>query len=187
LAWAIEGSRGAGRSILSSYKDALIMTASTSATRATALAAVALSGLLGVTGCGDDSGLGKRYSVSGSVTYNGQPVEKGQISFVPADLNKQRAANGFIQDGRYSLTTLTPQDGALPGDYKVTIVSKEADNSQVIKTIMEKGGGARQAEVGKATAIAKDRVPAKYQLPETSQLTAKVEEHANTIDFELKD
>ena len=42
----------------------------------------------------------------------------------------------------------------LPGEYKVTITSKETDNSQVIKTIMEKGGGARQAEVGKATAKA---------------------------------
>jgi hypothetical protein len=163
------------------------MTTLASVTRAAALAAAALLGLLGVTGCGDDSGLGQRYSVSGSVTFNGQPVEKGQIAFVPVDLNKQRAANGFIQDGRYSLTTITPQDGALPGDYKVTIVSKEADNSQVIKTIMEKGGGARQAEVGKATANAKDRIPAKYQLPETSGLTAKVEERSNTINFTLKD
>jgi len=149
--------------------------------------AVALLALLGVTGCGDDSGLGKRYSVSGTVTYNGQPVEEGQISFVPVDQTKQLAANGFIQDGHYSLTTVSPQDGALPGEYKVTITSKEADNSQVARTIMEKGGGARQAEVGKATAKAKDRVPAKFQLPETSGLTAKVEEHSNTIDFPLKD
>jgi hypothetical protein len=163
------------------------MTTSALVSRAPALVAVTFLGLLGVTGCGDDSGLGTRYSVSGTVTYNGQPVEKGQISFIPVDLNKQRAANGFIQDGRYSLTTSSPQDGALPGDYKVTIVSKEADNSQVIKTIMEKGGGARQAEVGKATAKAKDRIPAKYQLPETSGLTAKVEERSNTIDFGLKD
>jgi len=148
---------------------------------------VAFLGLLGVAGCGDDSGLGQRYAVSGTVTYNGQPVENGQISFVPVDQTKQRAANGFIQGGRYSLTTVAPQDGALPGEYKVTITSKEADNSQVIKTIMEKGGGARQAEVGKATAKAKDRVPAKFQLPETSGLTAKVEEHSNTIDFPLKD
>ena len=67
-------------------------------------------------GCGDDTGLGQRYAVSGTVKYNGKPLEKGQISFIATDKNKQRDANGFIQDGQYNLTTATPGDGALPGE-----------------------------------------------------------------------
>ena len=35
--------------------------------------------------CGSDDGLGKRYPVSGTVTYKDQPVPKGSISFVPDD------------------------------------------------------------------------------------------------------
>ena len=65
-------------------------------------------------GCGDDTGLGKRYPVSGTVTYNGTPLEKGQISFIATDKNKQRDANGFIQAGRYTLTTATPEDAPCP-------------------------------------------------------------------------
>src|SRR5262245_19899763 len=34
-------------------------------------------------GCGDDGGLGRRYAVSGKVAFNGQPVKRGVINFVP--------------------------------------------------------------------------------------------------------
>jgi len=144
-------------------------------------------GLSAVAGCGDDTGLGQRYAVSGMVTYNSKPVEKGQISFIATDKNKQRDANGFIQDGHYSLTTASPGDGALPGEYSVTVKSIEVDDSKVIETVTKYGGGGRQHEIGKATAKGKSLIPAKYQLPETSQLKYTVKEQANTIDIDLKD
>ena len=43
---------------------------------------------------------GKRYSVSGTVTYNGNPLEKGKISFVPED-PKGIGASGTIEKGYY--------------------------------------------------------------------------------------
>ena len=69
-------------------------------------------GFLFVLGCSDD-GLGKRYQVTGKVTYKGAAVESGSISFVPEAPDGHGAA-GQIKDGTYTLTTLGENDGALP-------------------------------------------------------------------------
>ena len=63
--------------------------------------------------CGsEDDGLGKRYPVSGTVTYNGAPLEKGDISFVTEDLTKNFGASGAIDKGSYVLSTGGSGDGA---------------------------------------------------------------------------
>jgi hypothetical protein len=144
-------------------------------------------GLCLVVGCGDDTGLEKRYRVSGTVSYNGKPVEKGQISFIPDDIKKQREATGFIENGQFTLTTSAPGDGALPGEYKVTVVSKEVDDSKVTETVKKYGGGGRQSEIAKANAAGKMLVPGKYALADTSDLKATVKPEANSFTFELKD
>jgi hypothetical protein len=145
------------------------------------------AGLCLILGCGDDTGLAKRYSVSGTVTYHDAPLEKGQITFIPTDRTKQREAAGTIEGGRYTLTTATAGDGALPGEYGVTITSLEVDSSKVVETVTTKGGGGRQHEIGQATAKGKSLIPAKYRLAETGQLKATVEERSNTINFKLTD
>ena len=81
--------------------------------------------LLVMASCGNDDGLGKRYPVSGTVTYNGKPLEKGEISFVSEDLTKNYGATGTITNGSYTLSTGGNEDGAQAGKYKVTIKSKE--------------------------------------------------------------
>ena len=143
-----------------------------------------VSGLLAslaLTGCGDD-GFGERYPVYGTVTYQDEPVERGRITFVP-DQPDGRPASGEIRDGEYELTTIDPGDGALPGTYKVTVKAVEVDDSQVLANA--EGGVGNQADVIRATQSAIPLVPAKYQLPETSGLTAEVEEGSNELDFEL--
>ncbi len=65
-------------------------------------AILAVSGLLVMTSCGTDDGLGKRFPVTGTVTYNGSPLEKGIISFVPDD-PKGVGATGAIENGSYTL------------------------------------------------------------------------------------
>jgi len=149
--------------------------------------AVAALGLVVVLGCGDDTGLAKRYPVSGTVKYNGQPVEKGQINFIATDKVNQRDANGFIENGHYILTTAKPGDGALPGDYGVVITAIQTDDSKVIETVVKQGGGGRQQDIAKAHATGKLLVPPKYQLPETSGLKATVKTESNTFDFNLTD
>jgi hypothetical protein len=135
-------------------------------------------------GCGDDSGIGTRYPVSGTVTYKSQPVEKGRITFTPAK-SEGRVAAGDIQDGSYSLTTVANNDGALPGSYKVSFVSKDVDLSQV--TANQKGGSPRPKDVIKANKTAKNLIPVKFGNAETSGKTAEVKEATNTINFDLTD
>lgn len=144
-------------------------------------------GLVLVLGCGDSSGLATRYPVSGTVTYKGQPVEKGTIGFIPTEADG-RPATGELKDGAYSLTTLTPNDGALPGSYKVTVVSVDMDTTQ-IKAIAEKTGGAAHHDMtfAKAVKTAKKLVPSKYSLADTSGLTAEVKPQSNTVNFDLTD
>src|SRR5438105_15117329 len=83
-------------------------------------------GLTLFSACSDDGFGRQRYSVQGTVTYKGENLAKGQISFVP-DAPGGQAASGRIENGYYSLSTLTPGDGALPGKYKVTVVAKDFD------------------------------------------------------------
>jgi hypothetical protein len=146
-----------------------------------------LLGLMAVLGCGDDTGLDKRYPVYGMVTYDSKPVENGQISFIAVDKTKQRDANGFINQGKYSLTTATSNDGALPGEYSVIVTATQADNTKVIETVTKQGGGGRQHEIAKAQSQAKSLIPAKYQLPETSQMKYTVKPQSNEINIDLKD
>lgn len=135
-------------------------------------------------GCGSDDGLGRRYRVTGKVTYNGQPVEKGNISFMPVGgAESARGAGGEITDGYYSLSTLGDNDGAFPGKYKVAVVAMDVD----LSPYMKHGGVPDQVNVSKAESKAKRLVPAKYQLPDKSGLTAEVGEKDEEINFDLTD
>src|SRR5690348_6549122 len=46
-------------------------------------------------------------SVSGEVSYEGQPIEKGRINFAPAD-GKGPTAGGPIANGKYEVSGLLP-------------------------------------------------------------------------------
>jgi hypothetical protein len=141
-----------------------------------------------ILGCGDDSGLERRYKVSGKVTYKGQPVSKASIVFEPSNppMPQGRIANGFIENGSYTLTTANSGDGALPGEYKVMILASDLD---VTKLAKEQGGLLHQGDAAhqKAAKAATSSIPAKYGKSDTSGLTAKVEATSNTKDFELTD
>ena len=90
------------------------------------LALLAIPALLVLASCGGtDDGLGKRYPVSGTVKYNGSPLEKGEISFVTEDMSKNFGATGTITNGSYTLSMGGEGDGAQAGKYKVTISAKE--------------------------------------------------------------
>ncbi len=144
-------------------------------------------GLVLVLGCGDDSGLGKRYPVSGTVTYKGQPLEKGDITFRPAQA-AGRAAHGTISGGTYSLSTAGDNDGALPGTYMVSIVAREVDIAKAQEEAKAKNRVVFMQKVAaQAHKTAKSLIPAKYESPDTSGLKGDVKEQSNQIDFPLTD
>ncbi len=139
--------------------------------------------LLVAPGCSDD-GLGKRYQVTGTVTYNGKPLERGQVNFL-STTPEGRPASGDIEAGRYRLTTQTSGDGAMPGKYRVTIVAMDVDLTKAIEK--QQGGMPHQQDIIKANRKAKRMIPAKYEAPETSGLEREVKEQSNTFDFPLTD
>ncbi len=164
------------------------------------LAAITLSGAVVLTSCGGggDFGFGKRFPVSGTVTYNGAPLEKGSINFIPDD-PKGTGATGAIVNGAYSLSTSGDNDGALPGKYKVTVSARE-DASAKAKADFEKARAARKNVSGteelaviprdfviKAESEAKSLIPAGYGNSQTTNLTAEVKEETNKLDFKLTD
>jgi hypothetical protein len=161
-------------------------------------ALLAACALVAMTSCSTDDGFGKRYSVSGTVTYNGNPLEKGQISFVPDDA-KGIGATGVIENGSYTLSTGGNNDGARTGKYKVTITAKE-DTSAKAKADFAKAKAANPKQAGtenldyipkqfvtKAEAQAKNLIPAGYGDVRTTTLTVEVKEQSNSIDFKLSD
>jgi hypothetical protein len=135
-------------------------------------------------GCGDD-GIGRRYAVNGTVTYKGTPVKQGTITFEPVEPDG-RVAAAKIADGHYSLTTLQPGDGAKPGKYRVTVVSKDLDEALASNPQVQKAEDP-QKQAHALNKVAKSLVPVKYQLADTSGLTAEVKTSSNRIDFELTD
>jgi hypothetical protein len=152
--------------------------------------------LLVVLGCSGDDGMGKRYKVTGKVTYQGQSVEKGTISFVPTVQGSQ-GAQGEIEKGSYSLMTLSPGDGALPGEYKVTISARQFDEAAAKAATEEQakkkgvsGGYSMipQDIQAKFMKSAKSTTPAKYEtVSDQNELKATVTTGSNAIDFDLKD
>jgi hypothetical protein len=156
-----------------------------------ALTVLAVPALLIMSSCGQDDGLGKRYPFSGSVTYNGNPLEKGEISFVSEDLTKNYGATGIITNGSYTLSTGGSNDGAQAGKYKVLIKAKEEYGGKA-QADFEKESGAKNTKIppqflAKAEAAAKSLIPAGYGDLGTTTLTAEVKEGSNTINFPLSD
>jgi hypothetical protein len=155
-----------------------------------AAVAVSASMMMVVLGCsGDESGLGRRYKITGKVTYNGQAVPSGTVNFIPLNPKppEGRAATGTIKDGLYSLTTAGDNDGALPGEYGVAIVSLDMDLAGAASS-KEEGGMIHQGDARHQKAIknAKKLIPDRYGLIEKSGLKATVDK-SKTIDFTLTD
>lgn len=128
-------------------------------------------------GCG--GGGGKTSSTSGRVTYKGQPVPKANVSFTPVE-GASRAATGLTDaDGNYTLGTFAASDGAIPGNYRVSIIARGADRPPKAG---ETGSG-MPGEMMPGDPI----IPTKYFAPDSSGLTFEVKRGSNRADFELKD
>lgn len=128
--------------------------------RSIAATAIVL-GALFATGCGD--GKPARVPVSGKVLIDDQPLTKGYIRFVPA---KGRPAGAEIgPDGSFKLGTYDEKnpDGAVPGDYSISVTSVESAGSNAQKWL----------------------VPQKYNDHQTSELTQKIVGPQNDLVIKL--
>ncbi|HEV3021571.1 MAG TPA: carboxypeptidase-like regulatory domain-containing protein [Pirellulales bacterium] len=154
-------------------------------------------------------------AASGTVTYNGKPVEKATVTFFPADKGGRQAVGVTGSDGRFMLKThlggSTMESGAEANEYKVTVIFKKepispiqgappTDPEEIKKKRAEgRAMGAAQAEKSQAEGEAAKRskgktlgvdseLPAKYADFDTTPFTATVKAgEKNDFPFELKD
>jgi hypothetical protein len=113
-----------------------------------------IGGLLGVSGCNQP----KNGTVTGRVTFKGQPVPDAMVIFMPA---AGPAAGAVTKaDGTYELTSRVSGDGVVTGSCKI---------------------GIYPANMEKPTRP----VPNKFHDPETSGLTAEVVPGPNVVDLDL--
>ena len=68
-------------------------------------------------GCGSGGGL-EEAPLSGRVTYQGKPIEKGRIRFIPIKGTKGPAQREWISQGKYSVTA---RGGLTVGTHRVEI------------------------------------------------------------------
>ncbi len=139
--------------------------------KSVAVLGLSTAAFLLASGCGSSGP--EMAAVSGKVTYQGKPLEKGTISFVPVDPDKAAAHGVLGPGGAYELQTREPGDGAEVGDYRVAItdIDPESLNTEL---------------PGEPVKLPKSAIPKKYQDANTSGLTAKVESGRNTKDFNLE-
>ena len=118
-----------------------------------------------LSGCGAADPLA-RYTVTGKVTFQSQPVEEGQITFedpAAGQVNSSPLGSG----GSYSLEIPT-------GEFRVSV------SPPLIET--KSTGDSPPDMVPKKVA----NIPKKFWVQETSGLSAKVEKDKRTFDFDLK-
>ena len=136
---------------------------------------------LGCLGCGK-SGLGT-IPIRGKVTYQGEPLTFGEVLYNPVD-ETQRRARGIIQsDGTFQLTTLEKDDGALPGEYKISILALAPHPGEPGRTPESETRGEIVQRIKRGYVI-----PERYVDPETSGLTDTVDKnHSGFKEIVLED
>jgi len=137
---------------------------------------ISVSLALVVAGCSGGGSKPTTIKVHGKVTYKGQPVSEGTITFQPtkpAAGSPNRPAVGALKpDGTYELSTFGGGDGAVPGDYAVTV----------------RTGG--DISIENPNAPQPSKTPLKYADPEKSNLKATIpSSHSGALElnFALED
>ncbi len=107
------------------------MTSSTIRSTRVARVLVCLLASSCIAACGRTDSRPETARVNGTVTYEGQPLTTGRVSFVKrtnAGGSYSRPAVGVIDErGRYEMTTFTEGDGVVPGEYVVVVESLGAE------------------------------------------------------------
>jgi hypothetical protein len=116
-----------------------------------------------------------REPISGTVNFDGQPLQKGTIQFQPASQAEGTASGGMIDDGRFDIPR---NEGPVPGKYKVQIDARD-----------DSGSTLAPGELPGAPNVPKKRparlIPPHYNTK--TELTAEVKSGGlNTFTFDLK-
>jgi len=122
-----------------------------------------------LTGC---DGRVSKVAVSGSVTYDGEPIADGQVAFEPR--GEGRMEFGIITDGKYSI----PQEfGLVPGTYLIRITGNRPTGQMAKLDSFVTDDRSRE--------IFEQFLPAKYNAASQLEVEIPAESHV-TQDFQLE-
>lgn len=119
-----------------------------------------------VVGCGGETT--NTVKISGNVTVDGTPVDKGSITFVPADGNTI-SAGGVIVDGKY--TADVP-----PGEKKVMVLGTKVVGTELVLEGVPDSGTRDKLET-----ITHPIYNASHKTP----LSASITEPTDSLNFDL--
>ena len=135
-----------------------------------------LAAVLAAAGCGGGSG---PVPVRGVVTLDGQPVANAAVVFVAQTPGGRDAYGSTDANGAFRLTTTKPDDGALPGKYKVVIQpAGPGGGSTPFDDTSKPPAPAPKAPLG-------PRIPAKYTVAGQTPLTQDVPPSGEVV-FDLQ-
>jgi len=128
--------------------------------------------IVGATGgCGESDPLG-RHAISGSVTLDGAPIEKGSIGFQPADKSITSGGDA-IANGKYSI----PRETGLPiGKYRVTINAPKPGTG---------GDVTAGALPGEAVPVPQELIPPEWNV-KSEQFIEVTEKGPYVFNFDVK-
>jgi hypothetical protein len=119
---------------------------------------LAIAALATLAGCSRNS---QRVSVSGQVLIDGEPLRYGQVVFVPKGTRPSTA--DLDENGRFTLTSFDPNDGAALGVHQIAVFA----NEQLDQT------------------RTKWHAPQKYSFYKTSGLTQEITGPTDSLVIEL--
>jgi hypothetical protein len=161
--------------------------------RSSFLPALLLLTLAGLSGCSGESGgpPPDRIPVSGIVTYKNAPVEGAIVTFFH-DKAPRNASGTTDKDGKFTLTMIDPNDGAVAGTNVITVTKSDAAAAPAAT-----GGPPSPADLAKKMAEMKTGdpkakkgggpLPAKYASQATTPLKEEVSASKNQFTLQLTD
>ncbi len=145
-----------------------------------------LLGCVGLSGCtGEDSARPKTVPVSGSVKLKGVPAPNVAVTFFAAGKSPRNPTGTTDSQGNFKLTSFDTDDGAVAGDYVVTLAltkstaGKKPEEMTAQDMIKLGPGGGIKTE---------NTIPEKYADPKSSELKRSVVAgDKNVFNFDLTD
>jgi len=131
------------------------------------LLAIALLG-----GCGPNAG--GRQEVKGTIKLKGQPLDQGQIRFVPISGDGTTQEGAPITNGEYKIDRM---HGLMPGTYKVSITS--GDGRTPHDAPPDQPPGPTGANI-----ISKDRIPPEYNTNSKQEVEVSAKS-PNVFNFDI--
>lgn len=128
---------------------------------------------LAAIGCSRPADLGE---VAGTVTLDGKPLARGRLAL---ECPGHRPASARIEDGRIlEVTTYRPGDGAAIGRHRIAVFARD----EPAPAVVESPG---QSRFNPASMVGHSMLPARYNHPDTSGLSATIKPGQNTLSLAL--